>query len=85
MTSLQATFLITSSTAIGLKSGFFCNGINMLTVKALTGCVDCSSSDQRFFVKFVKALRRSLDEFPHCLEVNILHQPSASRPGVSFC
>ena len=42
--------------------------------------MDCSSSEQTFSMTFSKVSRRSLDEFPNCLELNILHLPSASRP-----
>ena len=42
--------------------------------------MDCRSAEQSVLMKFEESLRRSLDEFPNCLEVNILCQPSASRP-----
>ena len=64
---------------IGLKPGFLSNGINLLAMKASRDYVDCSSSEQRFLKRFTKALRRSLDEFPNCLIVNILRQQSLSR------
>ena len=45
--------------------------------------MNCRSFEQGFFMKFAKALRRLLDEFPNFLEVNILRQPLASRPDGS--
>ena len=42
--------------------------------------MELSSSEQSFLMKFKKALRRSLDKFPNCLEVNVLRHQSAFRP-----
>ena len=87
ITTLPVILLSTSPTQIGLKPGYFSNGINLLAVKASRDYVDCSSSEQSFLRKFAKTLRRSLDEFPICLEFNTLLQPSASRndgPEPSF-
>ena len=42
--------------------------------------MDCRSAEQSVLMKFEESLRRSLDEFPNCLGVNILCQPSKSRP-----
>ena len=70
----------TSPAPIGLKPGFLSNGINLLAVKASRNCVDYSYSEQSFLMTFAKGLRRSLDEFPNCLEVNILRQSTSSRP-----
>ena len=42
--------------------------------------MDCRSAEQSVLMKFEESLRRSLDEFPNCLEVNIPCQSSASRP-----
>ena len=70
----------TSPTPIGLKPGFLSNDINLLAVKVSMDCVNCISFAQSFLMKIVKVLRRSLNEFPNSLEVNILRQLSASRP-----
>ena len=71
--------LSTSPTQIGLKPGYFSNGINLLAVKASRDYVDCSSCEQSFLMKFAKTLRGSFDEFQNFLEFNILFQPSVSR------
>lgn len=62
-----------------MKPGFLFNGINLLAVKPSRDCVDRSSSEQSFLIRFAKAFRKSFVEYPNCLIVNILHQPSAYR------
>ena len=63
MTTLAAILLSTSPTLIDLKPGFLSNGICLLAVTASRDCVDCSSSEQNFLMKFAKALQRPLNEF----------------------
>ena len=70
--------LLSTSTKTDLPE-FLSTGINMLAVKASNDCVDSISFGQSFLMGFTKALLRSLDGFPNCLEVNILSQLSASR------
>lgn len=70
--------LLSTSTKTGLPA-FLSTGINMLAVKASNDWVDSNTFEQTFLMGFTKALLRSLDGFPNCLEVNILPQLSASR------
>ena len=79
-TILPTILLSTSPKPAGLKLGFLSNGFNLLVARASRGCVDCRSPEQSVLMKFEEILQRSLDEFQNCPEVNILCQPSASRP-----
>ena len=63
MTTLPAILLSNSSTPIGLKPDFLSNDISLLTVKVLRDCVDCSSSEQSFLMKFAKLCESHLINF----------------------
>ena len=80
ITTLAVILLSTFPKPIDLKPRCLSNGISLLTEKVWRDCADCSSSEQSFLMKFVKALQRSLGECLNCLQINIRRHPPALRP-----